>query len=566
VNPEDAPPVLFQVTTHLGEREWGGSSNGGVIRQGETYVIDPTASGSSTDRYVAQYHDPATGGSYSERSAFVSAGEAVTSHELFLQWFQEPIRWLSWPGVTFDTSVTAWVRGGPGTMYGGEVDLVSADLSPIANGVSFSTGSLHGDMLLSGFSNGNTIEVNGVLYSQAYTVRNHWDINQNAGDRHNPQVYGGIFDHETVFRVFIDEGLAPEAVVDGVTEVALGETMFLDGSESFDRDDLPFPVTADNNGIVQYRWYHDVGTERILIGESSTLSHEWRQMGEQTVVLEVVDNEGMRAETTVVVQVGPHQDIEVQSVSFRANTNDEPIPSNTAIPVNVTFSLHTTIVNQNLDDIAIFQIRFVISENDYIGDADDLVLLEQVETLDPGEKAEFIYHNIRLPGTGVLETTHVVDEAPYPELWRFGGPGNYIGVVADPENVIPELNEDNNSQVQAVQIWDPVYTSEHDAVDFDTREEVDKYYRSTYESIVFYDRGLSKDWTVSRFSFYTGQVMPPAFFRTQVHRAELNPLTGRWVGVVQGPEPNPRFVVEGFEFVWNRELFNYVHDYHNYTS
>lgn len=89
----------------------------------------------------------------------------------------------------------------------------------------------------------------------------------------------------------------PVAVINGPIAVSLSDTLMLDGSGSYDPDNIV------GTGIVDYQWYDVTGGGQVLIGSEAMLSYQWASLGPKTVELVVTDNESATNVTTLEVLV-----------------------------------------------------------------------------------------------------------------------------------------------------------------------------------------------------------------------------------------------------------------------
>ena len=172
--------------------------------------------------------------------------------------------------------------------------------------------------------------VDGTTYAKQYNLPGQppetnlcevqWDGTDNLGNRVpdgdytvRASVYSKVdaeeprYKHESAeHTITVDTNTRPVASITVVTEAVdfgVGETIKFDAKESHDPDDFTasapynpddYDVNAPNNGITYYAWNFGEGaTPQTLSGTTaSTASCTYSSVGEKTVTLTVLDNDG----------------------------------------------------------------------------------------------------------------------------------------------------------------------------------------------------------------------------------------------------------------------------------
>lgn len=333
--------------------------------------------------------------------------------------------------------------------------------------------------------------------------------------------------------------LAPVAQIDGPREVVVGHPATFT-SDSYDPDD----GTGPNQGITAWQWTD--GEEPDPDGSSPTVTYTWLTPGTKLVRLLVVDNEGISGSVVEPIRVVA-PDRRADGISYqsteRVERDDRDFEPNGPLPVNLKFRLDATIRNASAAVVPPVSVSFVLTVDSIIGNADDTHLV-QVDgvVIPPNGSRTVSVEDVNLP-------VSVPYADPYEPLRPYAGGRGKIGVLVDSTYAVDESDEDNNSAIRRVTMWDPNSHKGAEWISGPFEEVMERLKREGFAPVrppwPFQDGGYARP-LGETYSYYTGRMMPPGTFRDQAIPVR-DKTTGQFRGVsMQRSEPSPPWVWDGF--------------------
>jgi hypothetical protein len=194
----------------------------------------------------------------------------------------------------------------------------------------------------------------------------------------------------------------------------------------------------------------DTFTYSLVAGEEDTHNSLFTIDGDILKTSAVFDFESQETYSIRVQTTDSANNIYSESFTINVNDVDEPIDlvnqsfdviSDHILGGNVTFDF--TIANQVLGNAGSFNLQFVYSDDDIIGNDDDLIVdTLTIDELLSGDNYTDT-HTLQLPLSS-LNTRAINDDPPNQGNGYLSNSYDYLGIIIDPENQITESDELNN--------------------------------------------------------------------------------------------------------------------------